>query len=154
MKNRHAPRLAAALVFAVLALPALAGESKKFEKTLPFNDEEHKLGLVFEKVTIDSVRIRNWPDPDDFEKAQKDLNDKHTMVVEFRYSNRDLDRDYKCKYVVTIPGADGGLAGENDRTATLDKGKVGDENRMFVKMRTNDYKTSKTMKITFEVWKK
>ena len=151
--KRHAP-VAVALLAAALALPALAGDSKKFEKTLAFKSDEQKLGIVFEKVTIDSVKVRNWPDPDDFEKAQKDLNDKHTMVVEFTYSNRDLDKDYKCKYVVTIPGADGAMAGENDRTATLDKGKVGDQNRMFVKMRTNDYKTSKTMKITFEVWRK
>ena len=77
------------------------------------------------------------------------------MVVEFRYSNRDRDKDYKCKYVVTIPGGKGGKPfGENDRTATLDKGKIDDTNSMFVKMFTNDYKVAKTIKISFEISKK
>jgi hypothetical protein len=155
MQMRHVFRsAAAALLGAALVFPALSGESKKFEKTVPFQSDSTNLGIAFEKVTIESVRVRNWPDPDDFAKAEKDLNDKHTMVIEFTYSNRDLDNDYKCRYLVTIPGADGAMAGENDRTATLDKGKVGDTNKMFVKMRTNDYKTAKTMKISFEIWRK
>jgi hypothetical protein len=144
--------LAAALA---LSLPLLAGDVKKFEKSVPFHADETKLGIkVDDKVSIDSVRIRHWPDSDDFSKAERELNDKHTMVVEFTYTNRDLDRNYKCRYDVKIPGGDGVMLGENDRTATLDKGKVGDTNKMLIKMRTNDYKVAKTMKISFEVWRK
>ena len=118
-------------------------------------DKDIKVGVKLGDVTIDSFRIRHWPDDDDFEKASKDLNDKHTMVVEFRYSNRDRDHGYKCKYVVTIPGGkDGKPLGENDRTASLDKGKIDDTNSMFVKMYTNDYKIAKTIKISFEISQK
>ena len=42
------------------------------------------------------------------------------MVVEFRYSNRDRDKDYKCKYVVTIPGGkDGKPFGVNELLARM-----------------------------------
>ena len=144
----------AALVFT--ALPSRAENAEKFERSYPFaGDKDTKVGIKVGNLTIESFRIRHWPDADDFRKAEKDLTDTHTMVVEFRYSNRDRDKDYKCKYVVTIPGGkDDKPFGENDRTATLDKGKLDDTNSMFVKMVTNDYKVAKTIKISFEIWKK
>jgi hypothetical protein len=145
-------------VFAAALLASSPGfaETEKFERSYPFvGDKDIKVGIKVGDVTIDSFRIRHWPDSDDFRKAEKDLNDKHTMVMEFRYSNRDRDKDYKCKYVVTIPGGkDGKPFGENDRTATLDKGKLDDTNSFFVKMYTNDYKVAKTIKISFEISKK
>ena len=143
----------AALVFT--ALPSRAA-AEKFERSYSFvGDKDIKVGIKVGDVTIDSFRIRHWPDSDDFHKAEKDLNDKHTMVVEFRYSNRDRDNDYKCKYVVIIPGGkDGKPLGENDRTASLDKGKIDDTNSFFLKMNTNDYKVAKTIRISFEIGKK
>ena len=145
-------------VFAVVLLSPVAvlAENAKFERSYPFvGDKDVKVGVRFGDVTIDSFRIRHWPDAETFEKARKDLNDKHTMVVEFRYSNRDRDNGYKCKYVVTVPGGkDGKPFGENDRTASLDKGKIDDTNSMFVKMYTNDYKVARTIKISFEIWRK
>jgi hypothetical protein len=154
--SRRRPLALAAALAAVLASPPAFGEGQKFERSFPFTgDKDVKVGIKVGDVTIESFRIRHWPDSDDFQKAQKDPSDTHTMVVEFRYSNRDQDKDYKCKYVVTIPaGKDGKPLGENDRTATLDKGKIDDTNSMFVKMVTNDYKTARTIKISFEVWKK
>ena len=148
-------RFAALAAVLLLSSPSRA-ETSKFERTYPFaGDKDIKVGIKFGDVTIESFRIRHWPDSDDFSKSEKDLNDKHTMVVEFRYSNRDRDKDYKCKYVVTIPGGkDGKPFGENDRTATLDKGKTDDTNTLFVKMYTNDYKVAKTVKVSFEIWKK
>ena len=157
--KRCAPWLAVAAALVLPGASARAGESadaKVIERSFPFvGDKDVKVGLKVADVTIDFFRIRNWPDPDDFRKAEKDLTDKHTMVVEFHYSNHDHDKDYKCKYVVTIPdGKDGKPFGENDRTATLDKGKIDDTNMMFVKMKTIDYKVAKTIKVTFEITKK
>jgi hypothetical protein len=148
-------RLAAFVAALLVSSPGFA-ETGKFERSYPFvGDKDTKIGIKSGDVTIESFRIRHWPDSENFEKAEKDLNDKHTMVVEFRYSNRDRDNNYKCKYVVTIPGGKGGKPfGENDRTATLDKGKLDDTNSMFVKMYTNDYKVAKTIKISFEISKK
>lgn len=148
-------RLAVFTTLLLAASPVVA-ESQKFDRSFPLvGDKDVKVGIRAGDVTIESFRIRHWPGPDDFQKAEKDLNDKHTMVLEFRYSNRDRDRDYKCKYVVTIPGGkDGKPLGQNDRTATLDKGKIDDKNSFFVKMFTNDYKVAKTIRISFEIWKK
>lgn len=152
------PLLAIAALL-VPGAPARAGESpeaKVIERSFPFaGDKDMKVGIKVGDVTIDSFRILRWPDPDDFRKAEKDLTDKHTMWVEFRYTNRDRERDYKCRYVVTIPGGkDGKPFGTNDRTATLDKGKVDDTNKVSVKMYTTDYKTAKTIKVSFQIWKK
>jgi hypothetical protein len=150
-------RIRLALLAAVLLAcsPAFA-QKEKFERSYPFvGDKDIKVGIKVGDVTIDSFRIRHWPDDDDFSKAQKDPKETHTMVMEFRYSNRDRDKDYKCKYVVTIPGGkDGKPFGENDRTATLDKDKSDDTNSFFVKMYTKDYKVAKTIKISYEIWKK
>ena len=155
MSRQRLLALAAALAAVLASLPAF-GEGEKFERSFSFvGDKDVKVGIKVGDVTIDSFRIRHWPGSDDFDKARKDLNDTHTMVVEFRYSNRDSDHDYKCKYVATIPGGkDGKPFGENDRTATLDKGKIDDTNTMFLKMYTNDYKVAKTIKISFEIQKK
>jgi hypothetical protein len=151
---RTALCLAAALL---LSGTAFAADSLKTEKSFPLDDEEHKVGIKFGDVTIDSVKLRNFPDPDDFEKAEKDHNDTHTVVVEFTYSNRDDDHDYKCKYHVIVDNGkekDGKPWGDNDRTATLDKGKIDDTNKMFMKMKTLHFKEAKKFKVSFEVWKK
>lgn len=153
MRNTRVFAFALAALLTTLPLLA-AGDKKVFEKSYAFGEKEQKIGIKVDDVVIESFRIRNWPDAEDFEKAEKDLNDTHTMVVEFTYSNRDLDRDYKCTYTVTIPGKDGKPYGTNDRTATLDKGKVDDTNKMFVKMRTNEYKAAKKIEIKFEIWRK
>ena len=150
-------RLVLASLVLALAPALVAGDSDKkvFEKSLTFaGDRDIPIGVKHGDVTIKSVRVRHWPDGDAFAKAEKDLNDKHTAVIEFTYDNRDRDHDYKVKYLVTIPGKDGKPYGENDRTATLDKGKIDDTNKMFLKMYTNDYKVAKTMKVTIEIWRK
>ena len=146
----------ALLAAALLAASPAFAQKEKFERSYPFEgDKDIKVGIKVGDVTIESFRIRHWPDADDFSKAEKDPKDTHTMVVEFRYSNRDRDKDYECKYVVSIPGGkDGKPFGENDRKATLDKGKTDDTNMFFVKMRTNDYKVAKTVKVSYEIWKK
>lgn len=147
------PRALALAAALLLCPPGAAQEKKHFEGTYPFQrSKEVKLGLKYKDVTIESFRIRGWPDADDLEKAEKDLNDKTTMVVEFTYSNRDLDQDFKCHYQIEIPGCKDGPCGENDRKANLDKGKVGDTNKVLVRMRTLEFKTAKKIKIAFDIW--
>lgn len=147
-------RLSLALLVVALASPLTGGEMKRFEKTLSWKPDSQKIDIKVDKnVTIESVRVRHWPDADDFDKAQKELNDKHTVWIEFTYSNRDLEKNYKCRYDVTVEGPDG-MLGHDDRNATLDKGKVGDTNKLMFKMRTNDYKKAKSMKCVFEVARK
>ncbi|HEX2800157.1 MAG TPA: hypothetical protein VHQ44_10865, partial [Thermoanaerobaculia bacterium] len=71
----------AAFAAALLASSPGFAETGKFEHSYPFvGDKDIKVGIKVGDVTIDSFRIRHWPDSDDFRKAEKDLNDKHTMV--------------------------------------------------------------------------
>jgi hypothetical protein len=143
MKRIALSCLAWLLLLAPVATGAGPGERKTYTK----------VGIRQGPVTIESVRIRNWPDGDDFEDAEKDRNETHTMVVEFEYSNRDEARDWKCRYTVTIRGKDGSVWAENDRTANLDAGKMGDTNKMFVKMKTRYYKQVRSFKVEYEIWR-
>jgi len=146
--------LVAALLLAPAASAGGAAERRTYEKTHPFGpDRESKVGIQQGPVTIESVRIRNWPDADDFADAERDLGETHTMVVEFEYSNRDEVRDWKCRYTVTIRGKDGSVWAENDRTANLDAGKMGDTNKMFVKMKTRYFKQARSFKVEYEIWR-
>jgi hypothetical protein len=152
-------RTVLACLAVALLLPALSvadpGERRTYTKTHPFGpSKESKVGIRQGPVSIDVVRIRNWPDADDFADAEKDLNDTHVMVVEFEYGNRDEGRDWKCRYTVTIKGKDGSVWAENDRTATLGKGKVGDTNKIFVRMKTRYYKQVRSFDVKYEIWRK
>ena len=154
MKRTALAFLAVSLLLAPSPAGAEPGDRKSYTKTYPFGpDRESKVGIRQGPVTIEAVRIRNWPDADDFADAEKDLGETNTMVVEFEYSNRDEARDWKCRYTVTIPGKDGSPWAENDRTATLDAGKIHDTNKMFVKMKTRHYKQVRSFQVKFEIWK-
>lgn len=147
--------LAAALLLAPAAPASDSGDRKTYVRTHPFGEEkESKVGIRQGPVSIDAVRIRNWPDSDDFADAERDRNETNTMVVEFDYSNRDEEHDWKCRYTVTITGKDGSVWAENDRTATLDAGKMGDTNKMFVKMKTRYYKQVRSFKVEYVIWRK
>lgn len=133
---------------------SVPGDAKKFEKTLPFKEGPQKLDVKLGDVTIDYVEIKNWPDAGDFAKGEKDPSDTKTMWVVFTYSNRG-GTDYKCRYAITVADPKGGETwAQDDSTRTLDAGKMGDTNRFGVKMKTHQYKLAKSMKLTFEVWKK
>jgi hypothetical protein len=142
----------------VLGAPAPAAgvpaDAKKFEKTLPFKSGPQKLDIKVGDVTIDYVDVKGWPDAEDFAKGEKDPNDKKTMWVVYTYTNKGSG-DYKCRYAVTIPDPAGGKPwAEDDSTRTLDKGKIDDTNRFGMTMKTVLYKQARTMKLSFEVWKK
>jgi len=145
------------IALGLAALPASAAEKKdvqKFERTLAFKPESQKLDLTVGDVTFESVEIKNWPDAQDFAKGDKDPNDTKTMWVVFTYTNKGSS-NYGSHIVVTVLDPSGGKPlAEDDTTRTQDKGKVGDTNRFGMKMKTNQYKVAKTMKIAFEVWKK
>lgn len=152
--NRIRLTVLAALAALVLASPASA-QKGTFEKSFPFTgDKDIKIGFKHQDVTIESFRIRNWPDADDMREGEKDRSDTHTAWVDFTYSNRDDDRDYKCLYTVTVPGGPDGAYGKNDRTATLDKGKRGDTNKLSLRMKTHQYRLAKTIRISLEIWRK
>ena len=143
------------LLGAAGAVSAPPADAQKFEKTFSFVPQEsQKIGFAVGDVVIESVKILNWPDAEDFQKAEKDPNDTKMMWVVFTYTNKS-DRNYKCKYAVTVLDPEGGKPlAVDDAERNLDKGKVDDTNRFGMRMKTNLYKTAKTFKVNLEVWKK
>ena len=137
--------------------PALAAEPtdvQKFEKTFPFDENVHQIGITVGDATIESVKVKNWPDAEDYKKAEKDPNDTKSMYVVFTYSNKG-PITYKCKFTVTVLAPEGGKPlAVDDAKKDLDKNKVSDTDSFFVKMKTRLYKQAKTFKVNFEVWKK
>ena len=148
-------RTAAALAAVVaIALPLAGGEARSFTRSVPFSSSrEQRLDVKSGPVTIETVEISHWPDPDDLRKGERDLNDKHGCRLEFRYTNRDLDRDWKVRYTVDVVGG-GQTYAHEEHTETLDKGKVGDRHSFGIRMRTHEYKLARTMKISMELWRK
>ncbi len=146
------PLLAGAFVLFALALPITGGESRRFDRGFAFNARSHAVGVRTGPVTIESFVIRRWPDPDDFRKGERDLNDTHTCKIEFRYSNRDMDEDWKVRYVIEVKGR-GMTFARVESTETLDKGKVGDRHDFGIKLRTHEYRRAETMDVNFEIWR-
>jgi hypothetical protein len=148
--------LAGLFIVAGTARPALAAEPKdvqKFEKTFPFDENVHQIGITVGEATIESVRVKNWPDAEDYRKAEKNPNDTKSMYVVFTYSNKG-PITYKCKFTVTVLDPEGGKPlAVDDAKRDLDKNKVSDTDSFFVKMKTRLYKQAKTFKVDFEVWK-
>jgi hypothetical protein len=148
--------LAAFVLVLVAAPPALAAEKdvQKFERTFPFDENVHQIGITVGEATIESVKVKNWPDAEDYRKAEKNPNDTKSMFVVFTYSNKG-PITYKCKFTVTVLDPEGGKPwAVDDAKKDLDKNKVSDTDSLFVKMKTRLYKQAKTFKVDFEIWKK
>lgn len=148
--------LAVFVLVLVAAPPALAAEKdvQKFERTFPFDENVHQIGITVGEATIESVKVKNWPDAEDYRKAEKNPNDTKSMFVVFTYSNKG-PITYKCKFTVTVLDPEGGKPwAVDDATKDLDKNKVSDTDSLFVKMKTRLYKQAKTFKVDFEIWKK
>ena len=53
----------AVALLTLFALPASAGEGKTVTKTFPFvGDRDVRVGVRAGSASIDSFRVRNWPD--------------------------------------------------------------------------------------------
>ena len=62
----------AVLAAALLASSPAFAETGKFERSYPFEgDKDIKVGIKVGDVTIESFRIRHWPDSDDFRKGRE-----------------------------------------------------------------------------------
>lgn len=144
--------LAGLVVVVALALPLSGGPSRRFDRGFAFNARQHNVGVRSGPVTIESYVIRRWPSPDDFRDGERDLNETHTCRIEFTYSNRDLDEDWKVRYRIEVKGQ-GNVYARLEKTETLDKGKVHDRHDFGIKLRTHEYRRAETMDISFEVWR-
>ncbi len=158
MLKRRLAAAAVAVIVLFVAVPLAASsnedERRTVTKTYPFTDREVPVGIRVDEATIESFKIRDWPNHEQVEKGEKDHGDTHSMNVEFTYSNRDDRHDYKCKYRITVLSDDDKPYGENDKEVTLDKGKNHDTHKVSVRMKTHHFREAKFVRITFHVKEK
>lgn len=147
MRNRWA-LMAAVLLIA----PALPAEDGRFEKTIPFpRGTEAKLDWTYDKVTIRSVEVRNYPDREDIEKARdKDHDDHSWLWWEFHADNRG-SREAKVKLWVEILDAKGNVVKASDRSGSVDAGKIDDSIRVSTRLRTLDIADAPKVRIKAEI---
>ena len=140
--------LAVALAFVI---PAVAtAEKRTVTKTYQLEKHEDvEVGVRIGEAKIESFRIHDWPSHEKIEKGEKDRDDNTSVKFVFKYSNRDHEHDYKCRYVVELLNERGKVLGEASEDRTLDKGKHHDTNGVSFKMHTHKYDDAKKVRVTY-----
>jgi hypothetical protein len=141
------------LVAALLLLPpVLAAEDGRFEKTIPFpRGTEATLDWTYQKCTIRSVEVRNYPDREDIEKARdKDHDDNSWLWWEFNLDNRG-SQDCKVRLRVEVLDSKGDVVKSSDRSGTVDAGKIDDDIRVSTRMRTIAIADSPKVRVRAEI---
>jgi len=147
-------KTASLLAAILLALPAVAAET---DRTIPMpkRDQTVKIAFGSGKAKIVSLEIQHYPDSDDVEKARtKDLKDTHLTFWNFSVENRDLDHKAKMRISIEVVGKDGEIVGKGDKSDTVSPGKLDDNIRVWVKMKTLDIVSAKSAKLHLSVEEK
>ena len=147
-------KLVAVTALIALALPVGAAET---DRTIPMpkRDQTVKIDFSSGKARIVSLEIQHYPDSDAIEKAKtKDLNDKHLTFWNFSVENRDLNRKARIRAAVEVVGKDGAIVGKGDKSDTVAPGKLDDNIRVWVRMRTLDIVSAKSAKLHLSIEEK
>ena len=135
-----------------LAAATAAAQDGRFDKTIPFpRSGDAKLDWTFEKVTIRSLEVRNYPSDEDIEKARsKDPKDHSWLWWEFHVDNRG-PREYKLRLWVDVVDKDGKVVKSDDRSATVDAGKIDDSIRVSGRILTLQAADSPKVRVRAEI---
>lgn len=144
-------RLGAAAAL-LLTAATVGAEDGRFDKTIPFpRSHEAKLDWTYQKCTIRSVEVRNYPNEDDIEKARsKDPKDHSWLWWEFRVDNRGA-KDCKVRFWVDVLDKDGKVLKSDDRSATMDAGKIDDSIRVSGRILTLEAAEAPKVRIRAEI---
>jgi hypothetical protein len=126
-----------AVAVLLLAAATARSEDGRFDKTIPFpRSGDAKLDWKYETVTIRSVECRNYPNEEDIEKARsKDPKDHSWLWWEFTVDNRG-PKNYKVRFWIDVLDKDGKVVKSDDRSATIDGGKMDDSIRVSGRLLT------------------
>jgi hypothetical protein len=144
-------RLGAAVVL-LLTAATVRAEDGRFDKTIPFpRSGDAKLDWTYQKCTIRSVEVRNYPNEEDIEKARsKDPNDHSWLWWEFRVDNRG-PKDCKVRFWVDVLDKNGKILKSDDRSATMDAGKIDDSIRVSGRILTLEAADAPKVRIRAEI---
>ncbi len=134
-----------------LCVPTLSAAGN-FEKSIPLpRSGEAQLGWTSGGCTVRSVRLQNYPKPDDIEKARRqDPDDKSWLWWNFQVEN---GADSKCRIHLWVDVYDkaGRVAKSSDRSDTVDAHKPDDNIRISTRMRTLDIADSPKAHLRAEI---
>jgi hypothetical protein len=135
-----------------LATAAARAEDGRFEKTIAFpRTGDVPLSWTYQKCTIRSVEVRNYPSREDIEKARaKDPDDHSWLWWEFRIDNRG-PRDCKVRVWIEILDKNGKVIKDGDRSGSVDAGKIDDSIRVSARMRTLDAADAPKVRVRAEI---
>ncbi|MGH9442540.1 MAG: hypothetical protein ACRD16_09715 [Thermoanaerobaculia bacterium] len=119
---------------------------------MPKRDQDVKINFASSKAKIVSLRIQHYPDADDVEKARtKDLNDTHLTFWNFSVENRNLNDKAHMKIAIEVIGKDGSVVGKGDKSDSVSAGKLDDNIRVWVKMKTLDVVSAKSARLHLSI---
>jgi hypothetical protein len=142
-------KLIALVTATLLTSFAFAGSTEK-TISVPKRDQDVKIDFSSGGGKIESVRIQNYPDSDDLEKARKDPKDTKLTFWSFSVDNPS-DKKVKMKIAFEIIGKDGESLGHFDKSDTVDAGKSDDNIRVWVHMKTLDIVSAKSAKLSLSI---
>jgi hypothetical protein len=141
------PILAAAL----LCASALAAENNKFDKTMAFpRGGEVKLDWQFEKCTIQSVRVVDYPAQFEVDKARReDQNDKSNIGWEFSIDNRSSQK-YEVHLSVEILDKSGQVIKAGDKNPSVGAHSA-DHTKVSTRLRTIEAADAPRVRLRAEI---
>ena len=144
-------RMALVLGAALCAGAALAAEDGKFDKTIAFpRGGEIKLDWAFQKCTIESVRVVNYPADFEVEKARReDPNDKSNIGWEFLIDNRASEK-FSVKLSVEVLDKSGQVIKAGDRSPSVGAHSA-DRVKISTRMRTIEAADAPKVRLRAEI---
>lgn len=132
-------RTALALLALLAGSTGLVGLDGSFEKTIAVpRRADARLGWSYQGCSIESLTLRNYPDPDDIAEARtRDRGDKSWLWWEFNVANRS-DRRCRMHLVLEILDPKGRVVKSSDRSGSVSPGELDDDIRVSTLMKTLD----------------
>jgi hypothetical protein len=136
----------------LICAAALLAEDGRFDKTIPFpRNGDVVLDWTYQKCTVRSVQVRNYPNSEDIEKARtKDPDDHSWLWWEFHLDNRG-NTDCKVRLWVEILDKNGKVVKDGDRSGSVDAGKIDDSIRLSTRLRTIEIVDSPKVRVRAEI---
>ena len=135
----------------VLTAAAVAAEDNKFDKTIPFpRGGEVPLGWSYQKCTIQSVKVVDYPADFEVDKARReDPNDKSNIGWEFVIDNRSSTK-YEVHVSVEILDKSGQVIKAGDKNPTVSAHEA-ETSKVSTRMRTIEAADAPKVRLRAEI---
>lgn len=135
----------------VLTAAALTAEDNKFDKTIPFpRGGEVSLGWSYQKCTIQSVKVTDYPADFEVDKARReDPNDKSNIGWQFVIDNRSSQK-YEVHVSVEVLDKSGQVIKAGDKNPTVGAHEA-ETSKVSTRMRTIEAADAPKVRLRAEI---